>query len=154
LNAGGEELFDDDVGPLLHTNQNGNPGRNSAAVEDDLWWVVYLQAAFQAGWKEDCDPDDEVNSSIGVCPGHTDTLDQGSLMFLETIRDLADPSDRDLVQQQTVVHELGHQFGLAHAGSEHSIMTGTWSAVVPPDEEHFLGWHIKAIRDGIHSPGQ
>ena len=139
---------DADITALLLTNGDGNPGRNSDEVEDDSWWVIYIQGAYQAGWEEDCDPDSEV-----PCAGQSSDDREGVLIFSEGIRDwcLANGYTRSVVEQQVVAHDVGH---LMKGSAPHTANT-IMSATLPVASQHelFSDADINTIRSRTHSPG-
>jgi hypothetical protein len=80
------------------------------------YWVTYVLGAFQYEPSRDNDPVTEAwvlgtNATSGPNNG-------GSLIYLETIRDVSAENNWDAVrkQQDTVVHEVGH--GVANYGAE------------------------------------
>jgi hypothetical protein len=133
-------------------------GREKASTNE--YWVAYIQGAFQGPTvptpDRSADADPNIEGGIG---GATPTYDvnppsdlrQGSLIFVETIR------DRKAVLTaaglclginslaQSVVHEVGHQFGLDEDGG---IMTP--GGCVPLADQQFLMAHLSAIRGRSH----
>lgn len=99
------------------------------------YWVAYAQGAFQGDRWEDGDPDHEnrdpndplspgfVEGGVTVTPraGST-TPSAGSFIFVESIRDAANPTIFDQCLNETIAHELGHQFGLPDKESAGGIM--------------------------------
>ena len=81
-----------------------NAGR-SANYSSSLYWIGYIQGAFQGPKSKDEDPDTE-GGTLGI----NASPNKGALIFHETIRD-KDPS----LGSRVTGHELGHQFGLGEA---------------------------------------
>ncbi len=99
-------------------------GLESHGNRSEAFWVAYVQAAYQAGPSEDCDPDSQ-GGVLGVVPTGGQ---KGALVFLEATRDYAQQlglglPQRVLLAQRLVVHETAHQFGVLDGqGGEPSIM--------------------------------
>ncbi len=99
-------------------------GLESHGNRSEAFWVAYVQAAYQAGPSEDCDPDSQ-GGVLGVVPTGGQ---KGALVFLEATRDYAQQlglglPQRVLLAQRIVVHETAHQFGVLDGqGGESSIM--------------------------------
>lgn len=72
------------------------------------FWRAYLQGAFQSDVLRDMDPNME-GSYLGLTGGYDDQ--RGSLLFAESIADFQFCPRADQMDH-TLVHELGHQFGL------------------------------------------
>ncbi|MCP4697350.1 MAG: hypothetical protein GY862_10935, partial [Gammaproteobacteria bacterium] len=103
-----DQIADLDVNTLIDNS------RGSAGAENKNFWVVYIQSAYEPDIDSDGDPD---NDKIGVTLGITG--EDGSFLFLETIRDKAviDGLGGMKAQRlfaQITVHEVGHQFHLDH----------------------------------------
>jgi hypothetical protein len=107
------------------------------------FWIAYVLTAYQSktaggiGGKGDNDPDSE--EALG---GVTDGLDRGSFLFLEETKD----EERELgitLEAATVVHEIGHQFGLTDRGPGGGLMGPTFylpGAVFIPVDLCLLRW--------------
>jgi len=114
--------------------------------ERDMYWCVYLLAAYEATDANDWDPNDEWG---GYCAGICKQSEpEYAHVYKETIRDVcADPdhvcSDPTAAEQSTVCHEVGEQFELSdETGSSDCIMG-------PLDEKErvaFCAVCIKRIR--------
>jgi hypothetical protein len=106
----GFNLNVEDVATNNDLSNQLNAGRDFTS--SDGYWVVYLQGAFQGSVTQDLDP------NFGqTVQGFTLGLKvDGSLIFLETLRDTEMVLNITPGQyhQKTVVHEVGHQFGLDH----------------------------------------
>jgi hypothetical protein len=82
------------------------------------FWVVYIQAGWQAATINDMDPDELSRSIVfGQTPGQSIVL--GSVISLETTRDTAvtfgqmlPHITQSLLNKITTVHECGHQFNV------------------------------------------
>jgi len=78
------------------------------------YWSAYIQAAYEYIQARDNDPDDEA----GVDGYNKPNEPEYAFLFKEARRDLCDDEHPEwngtLVEQRTVVHEIGHQFELAH----------------------------------------
>ena len=123
-------------------------------VSSNNYWVAYIQGAFQEDVLVDGDPD-VGQVTLGSTPTHaTDppsNRQQGSLVYIEAIRD-AQRALNALQQclgisllQQTMVHEVGHQFGLGEGPG--GIMN---QGCIPLGDQHFLPSHIAAMRGRSH----
>ena len=105
------------------------PARN-LPVSTAAFWTVMVVSAWQAEEPEDADPDSEDQVGIGVTKGintHAQTLG-----FTDTTSDIEGPPGADYTgicaifkaalgedsfldyEPYTVVHEIGHTFGLDH----------------------------------------
>ena len=137
-----------------------NAERSSWGDESDNFWVVYIQVAYQPGTNEDSDPDtddsvggytppyiggstDEVTSSAGVTRGA-----DGSLIFIETMRDRVRYPPISIIDTIAAPHEVGHQFGLKGDMPTFGIMFNSTEAPV------FVDKHLNVLRWRIKSPGQ
>jgi len=87
---------------------------DDSSVSTSGFWVVYVQAAFQSDETADHDPNGESRAEAGVTLEGTDRF--GTLVYLETIGDsvLWGNAGVEQCSAGTLVHELGHQFGLDH----------------------------------------
>jgi hypothetical protein len=83
---------------------------NSVGLNATSYWVAYILGAFQSATNMDEDPDSEEGHAGGT-PGVNDDRG-GSLVFVEQARDLARQLRKDLLllEQDVVVHEVGHAF--------------------------------------------
>jgi hypothetical protein len=131
----------------------------SAANEKNTFWIVYLLAAFQHTTNEDNDPNNEAGTGgIVATPGGGTTLSttmvvrgaQGTDVYLETDRDRVAAGATAGLEQRVVVHETGHQFGLAH---NTGIMTASLQTI-PAGGFVFSNNDQALLRDRIKSPGQ
>jgi hypothetical protein len=92
----------------------------------------------------------------GGSPGYTadpDNVAQESIVFLETVRDgcAVGGYDAATIEQQTVVHEVGHQVTESDQHTPHTIMQD--SLPVAPEDEKFSDADIAKIRSEPSSPG-
>jgi hypothetical protein len=124
---------------------DGQGQTNRATAESADYWVAYIQGAYEGDVGDDNDPDDE-----NAIDGETTPAEpEYSFIYIEVIRDLTideHPTwNRTLVEQRTVVHEIGHQFGLPHAHG------GVMHASTDPHlrTSDFTDQSIAAIRDII-----
>jgi hypothetical protein len=107
--------------------------------EADDCWIVYVLGAFQGGWADDRDPDNEVHRLAA-----TDDRFQCSAIYWEVIR------EREFAQgtiEKIIAHEIGHQ--VLEAGEGEGLMCGDLfggSADFVPSDKH-------KIRRRMHSPG-
>ncbi|RMD65989.1 hypothetical protein D6833_02110 [Candidatus Parcubacteria bacterium] len=119
-------------------------GRDSMSTND--FWTVYFQGAFQEDSRRDQDP----NSETQLIAGWTPDFDfRGSLIFVEAIRDGAvsvggGQTLADQINMTTVVHELGHQFGLGE--NTGGVMN---QGVFDPDQAFFTDDHLHLIRSRL-----
>jgi hypothetical protein len=132
-----------EIGPELPSQLSS--GRDNVSTNE--YWVAYIQGAFQGGSAKDSDPDNEP-----VTGGLTATflnnppssLDQGSLVYVESLRDFgACPGITTL--SKTTVHEVGHQFGLLD--STGGIMN---QGCIPATDLYFVPDHVAAMRGRTH----
>ena len=122
----------------------------SAPYEADDYWVVYVLSAFQIGYANDRDPDVEGG---GAGATEEDTY-QASVILLEQIRDAAAyvaGVDATVLEQQTVVHEIGHQILESGVHTSGTIMNV--ALPVQPSQCKFSDADIHSIRNQSSSPG-
>jgi len=149
----------------------GNAAR-PADYETALFWSVYVLAGYEEMYRFDYDGEDAQSQQEGGVLGGTDARvanqieGEVSVVFTETIRDVATSAGATLTEvvarARTVVHEIGHQFGLSRGapGNPHSdapdfaanIMSSR-TGEVPADLFYFLGADIVYLRKRIQSPG-
>lgn len=142
-----------DIAVLTQIQQD----RQSDGAESDDFWVVYVKVAYQHSRELDRDPDLEgspdPNWVLGVAftPEAADSVSQfvnyprggeGSLIYLETIRDEGAP----LLDARVPPHEVGHQFGLKGDRPGFGIMSVATSA--------FVETHLNVLRWRVKSPGR
>ena len=145
-------------GPIVLSQINS--GRSSGLNESDNFWVVYIQVAYQPDGLEDSDPDTE-DSTGGYTPpyinGKTDDVTSsadvtrgadGSLLFIETVRDRVRYPPVSIIDTIAAPHEVGHQFGLKGDLPGFGIMLNSTEAPV------FVDRHLNVLRWRIKSPGQ
>jgi hypothetical protein len=92
---------------------------DSESQNSQAFWVAYVLGGFQFGTSYDNDPT-EPDIKFGV----THNTKGGSVIFLETIRDwgvVNDPPGVAVVEQDTVVHEVGH--AVADSSDEEGVTT-------------------------------
>jgi hypothetical protein len=155
------------VGFILNNVDNGpatlsqiNSGRNSGSIESDNFWVVYVQIAYQPDPTEDSDPGTE-SAAGGYTPSYTNgTTDEvtssasvtrgadGSLLFIETVRDRIRYPPLSIMDTIAAPHEVGHQFGLKGDAAGFGIMFNSSEAPV------FVDKHLNVLRWRVKSPGQ
>jgi hypothetical protein len=121
--------------------------RGSAEYEANDYWVVYVLSAFQGPYLGDNDPDSETNITGGVTNSETY---QVSVIFLENIID-EDSVWYDVIEQQSVVHEIGHQV-LEHGTHPPNTIMSIIGPVLP-EHEKFSDTDIATIRSKTNSPG-
>lgn len=123
------------------------------------FWTVKVISAFQEELSGDYDNEDLAVLGIVYDPGWMRGREHGALIFLETIRDNATVLivDAKVLEQQTVVHEVGHEFHLLHSHGKNGtlqdptddyIMTDKFSEIlggVAPNKA-FLPESINIIR--------
>jgi hypothetical protein len=103
-------------------------------------WTAYCLCAWQGSLGVDHDPDDEDFeeglTDYGPLPANQ------SAIYIETIRESEGlPTTPRISEQHTLVHEIGHQGGGAHA--DHGLMeTGA-----PISEDKFKPITIKRFRE-------
>ncbi len=100
--------------PFVRNTESSNTyDWNSRNNNSRSFWVVYLLAAFQDSFNNltaDSDSDYESITSITLASANNQPMESGVLIYLETIR------DRNISlssQARTIVHEIGHNFGLS-----------------------------------------
>jgi hypothetical protein len=137
-----------------------NLGRTSGTNESDSFWVAYVQIGYQPEAIEDSDPDvedatgaytprytngttDDVTSSAGVTRGA-----DGSLLFIETMRDRVRYPPTSIIDTIAAPHEVGHQFGLKGDALGFGIMFNSSEAPA------FVDRHLNMLRWRVKSPGQ
>ncbi len=122
----------------------GGLGRDRASLTGS--WAVYAQGGYEGYEDKDGDPD-----SLGdeITLGVTNRLNgKYSFVFSEVIRDLVEfgPSlDERYSRRALLLHELGHQFGLANADSQDGsggIMEGELNWAFP----YFNATQLRTIR--------
>ncbi len=119
-------------------------GKNSPASSDD-YWTVYIQSAYQGPLDRDSDPDSETNPSLGITGMFTTGNSNGSLVYIETIRDV-NHSGLNHPQSWVVAHEIGHLF----VGPEHLEDRNLMDQGTDVRNPVFSAIHINAIRDKNH----
>jgi len=131
-----------------HIRNVTDPVRGSGAYESDGYWVVYVLSIFQPGYSYDWDPDSE-----GGPAGLTEDSWQAAVIPLENIRDAAAHCgyNATTLEQQAVVHEVGHQLLESGAHTSGTIMNN--GLPVPSSQEKFGPAHIATIRSRNSSPG-
>ena len=124
--------------------------RGSQSDESRGWWVVYIYMAYQPGYSQDNDPDSETSVLGATHP----TDFQATAIFLETIRDYASESSGNAttIEQQLVVHEIGHQVLEHGTHTANTIMN--ISLPVSSSNEKFSNADIATIRGKSSSPGK
>lgn len=152
----------------IPSNQNQaqiNLGRNSGSNESDNYWVTYIQLGYQGGISVDRDPDVDPGiidpgTDLGRTPvfGSADTIPgdctgvprggDGSVIYLESVRDLFYVNYRDKDDGATVPHEVGHQFGLDGDETGQGLMSSD-----PKEGQTFIGSHLHILRCRVKSPG-
>jgi hypothetical protein len=120
-------------------------GRDYASTDE--YWVAYLQGGFQGGLLRDRDPAQEPTVfGVTATPATpTSTLDQGSLIYVEAIRDFGACSTGINLLVKVTVHEAGHQFGLVDGTG--GIMN---QGCIPAADMRFTPDHIAAMRGRSH----
>jgi hypothetical protein len=139
-----------DVGATIQTQDQEARDQLTAgrdAISTPSFWRVYIQGSLQEDRRRDLDPDSEaIMTALGWTP---DFDSRGSLIFVEVARDAAEilkaRGRRDLTKELllriTVLHEVGHQFGLGDntGGIMDQGMFDEMRAI-------FTSAHIKEIR--------
>jgi hypothetical protein len=133
------------------TDQIGQ-GRNSPVSQDDFW-IIYVQGAFQYAFRNDNDSNSEPEGmGITASLDNTVSVNEGSLIFLETIHDY-DNSNPSRVQPEEwiVAHEIGHLFvlDLDSNGDEHEIDGSLMSAGGQVTNPAFNNLNLDQIRSTI-----
>ncbi len=139
-----------------------NLGRNSDPNESDAFWVIYLQIGYQSDVNTDGDPNSEFilpNQAVtGATPsfGSADDIascagvprgGEGSLVYIETSRDVDVHGAAADTRIRTAPHEVGHQFGLKGDVDGFGIMSDSGPL-------EFVPAHINILRCRVKSPGQ
>jgi hypothetical protein len=122
--------------------------RGSSQCEGPDYWVVYVLGAYQGRLDYDKDPNSEDGDG-----GSTDTTFQVSAIFLEDIADRArwNEQDPEMLEQQIVAHEIGHQLLDSDVHTPNTIMAP--SLPVEEEEEKFSAADVVTIRKRRASPG-
>jgi hypothetical protein len=133
-------------------------GRNSNSAENDNFWVVYVQIAYQPNVDRDCDANEE-QCTAGITPT-TITVNSvlnesevpiggpGSLIFIETMRDGDDSTNKFRIKD--IPHEIGHQFGIDGDASLRGVNFGLMGY---SGGLEFIDRHLNVIRWRKKSPG-
>jgi hypothetical protein len=136
-------------------------GRNSDSSESDEFWVVYVQIAYQGGVERDCDDNNE-RCLGGVTPNSIFIVNdvtqesqvpdgsQGSLAFIEVMKDFNIASNGNYFGLKVMPHEIGHQFGISGDDSEPGTDFGLMGA---SNGLTFIDRHLNVIRWRKKSPG-
>lgn len=130
-------------------------GRYATSGEDDDFWVVYVQIAYQPTVEEDCDPNRGA-CTAGISVGSIFDVDnvtneaqvptgsQGSLIFIESTRDGNDTSNN--LRLKAAPHKIGHQFGI-NGDDASPFLMGYSPGLMFEDK------HLNVIRWRRKSPG-
>jgi hypothetical protein len=163
--------FDLNVTTTSEMNAIMGPAFQSANNRNDNYWIVWVLMAHQpnpdprqpiadnVSDRADQDPDTEVSLvALGTPDGNGSNLLQsgieqsGAFIFIETLRDHAKRFGRSTSDQErpTVVHELGHSFGLPDRIGGTGIMSDSF-----PNPLHWLltPQDIEIVRKRVKSPG-
>lgn len=151
-------------------NRQIGAGRDTAlGVESNDYWVAYLQVTYQGDPTRDYDPNfnDDPNAMADLAGQTTGTFSniivtneqgvpaggEGSLIYIETLRDYFFNNNNVSERGLNVAHELGHQFGIqGHRDTDAIMKTSTVN--VTTSEEYFIPAHLNMIRWRVKSPGQ
>jgi hypothetical protein len=108
----------------------------SLAYNSDLYWTMYVSTAHEGHPIADLDPNDDCAGGTDMAMGYTTRHREGTLMFMEPIRDfwangpVPNVASVDEYFARKTIHELGHQFDLArtltyHRSTPPNIMKGS-----------------------------
>ena len=119
------------------------------------FWVAYILTAYQAQPTQDYDPDGSSEWGPHGVNGGGSSYRRGALFFPESLRDYArqrghSGAEQTTLEMRSVVHEIGHQFGLQDNTGGLYDYSLVYDLTVDPV---FLGNHLNIIRSTA-SPGQ
>ena len=118
-------------------------------------------AAYQGPSNADGDPNNEFYVAGLTGGGASPTRGRGSVVFLESLRDLANadgwtPAQLSLVAARVLVHEIGHQFGILDGSLAIPRIVGDLydyrSLFDPSDSPRFTDAQQASLR-AVASPG-
>jgi hypothetical protein len=140
--------------------------RASVANESDAFWGVYILSSYQLDTLRDFDPNPTATPIKGLPRQERGTSGvtwstasntilakggEGCLILRETLRDREVATGKPGHEPRTVVHEVGHQFGLKH---HVGVMRGTTISGPLGAAFTFSHLHQNFIRSRVHSPGK
>ncbi|OGV79391.1 MAG: hypothetical protein A3K18_10145 [Lentisphaerae bacterium RIFOXYA12_64_32] len=119
-----------------------------SARGDGDFWIAYVMMAYQGGPTGDGDPDDEpAPLLLGVAPAFS-----YAFVFRETHRDYfsgESAANRLELLRRTVVHEIGHEFGIR---DETGGLYRYSELNDPTKNPQFTREHIRIIRESVQGP--
>jgi hypothetical protein len=149
------------ITPAGLTSLDGLIGTLPNALQSDgkrskNYWVAHVLYAYQSSkvpsqvnaFRADGDPDSEDNPTEGFT-AEVSGMARGSFIFREETRE-QEAIHGVPIEHRTVIHEVGHQFGLPERGPSQGIMGDTRG---PDSAFVFTGTDIVRLRSRVESPG-
>jgi hypothetical protein len=149
------------ITPAGLTSLDGLIGTLPNALQSDgkrskNYWVAHVLYTYQSSkvpsqvnaFRADGDPDSEDNPTEGFT-AEVSGMARGSFIFREETRE-QEAIHGVPIEHRTVIHEVGHQFGLPERGPSQGIMGDTRG---PDSAFVFTGTDIVRLRSRVESPG-